>query len=124
MFYSDEILEKTKMLLGIDNNEKDNILSFIIDDTVDAVLAHCRIELLPKELIGVVSQMAVRVYRENGYGETERPREVQSISEGDRSISFGKRSNTDGILTDFKSRLKPFINRAGRLPSEVKRCEE
>lgn len=124
MFYSDEILNNAKLLLGITDQSKDNILNFIIDDAINAVLAYCRLQFLPNQLVGLVSQIAVRVYRESGYGTEELPEDVKSISEGDRSIAFAKRANTDGILTDFKSRLKPFVNKRGRLPSEVSEREK
>lgn len=118
MIYGDEILKNVKMLLGIDGTEKDGILNFIIEDAVSAVLAHCRLEFLPEALTGIVAQMAAKGYRLNGYGSEDVPTDIKSVSEGDRSISFEKRSG-NGIIDDYKARLAPFVNRRGRVPSEV-----
>ena len=41
--FPSEILDGTKLLLGINTEDKDEILSFIIDDTVSCVKAYCRI---------------------------------------------------------------------------------
>lgn len=64
--------------------------------------------------------MTVKSYRANGYGAAETPTEIKSVSEGDRSISFEQKNGANGILSDYKSRLKPFVNLKGRVPSEIK----
>ena len=118
MMYRAEILENVKMLLGIGSTEKDKLLSFLIEDTVSAVLSYCRIEFLPEALTGIVAQMVVKGYRLNGYGSEEVPTDIKSISEGDRSVTFAERSG-NGIIDNYKSRLAPFVNRKGKVPSEV-----
>ena len=121
MLYNEtsQIVGDVKLLLGITDNNGDRILELLIEDT--AVLAYCRIEVLPYQLCGLIAQMAVKSYRANGYGAVETPTEVKSISEGDRSISFEQKNGANGILSDYKSRLKPFVNLKGRVPSEIKR---
>ena len=114
-----EIVDAVKLLLGLDSCDKDAVIELLTKDTIAAVLAHCRIDALPYQLHGLIAQMAAKAYRVNGYGAEETPTEVKSISEGDRSISFETRSNANGILSDYKSRLKPFVNRKGRVPSDV-----
>lgn len=123
MLYNEtpEILRNVKMLLGIADNNSDGIMELLIDDTITAVLAYCRIEVLPYQLMGLIAQMAVRGYRANGYGAAEAPSELKSVSEGDRSISFEQKSGANGILSDYKSRLKPFVNAKGRVPSEFEK---
>ena len=46
--FPSEILDSTKLILGITADDKDEILSFIIDDTVSCVKAYCRICELPR----------------------------------------------------------------------------
>lgn len=117
--FPSEILDGTKLLLGINTEDKDEILSFIIDDTVSCVKAYCRIDGLPYALYGLCAQIAAKSYRESGYGSEEIPKEVQSVSEGDRSVTFKAVSDTTGIIANFKGRLRPFINRKGRTPSDL-----
>lgn len=123
MLYNEtaEVLRNVKMLLGIADNASDGILELLIDDTITAALAYCRIEVLPYQLIGLVAQMTVKSYRANGYGTAEAPAEIKSISEGDRSISFEEKNGANGILNDYEARLKPFVNVKGRVPSDIKR---
>ena len=117
--FPSEILDGTKLLLGINTEDKDEILTVIIDDTVSCVKAYCRIDGLPCALYGLCAQIAAKSYRESGYGSVEIPKEVQSVSEGDRSVTFKAVSDTTGIIANFKGRLRPFINRKGRTPSDV-----
>lgn len=113
------ILTDVKILLGIDNSDKDNILNFIVEDTISGVLAYCRIESIEKIPCGlesVIVHMVVQSYRSNGYGESEPPREIKSISQGDREITFEDRK---GFFNSYRERLKPYINRRAKVPSEV-----
>ena len=110
--YRSQILADTKMLLGIEDDSKDDILNFIIDDTVNTVLAYCRIEILPRQLLGLISQMAASVY-----GRLDINDGIASITEGDRRIEY----RDTGVFDEYTSRLKPFVNIRGILPSEVQR---
>ena len=123
MLYNEtsQIVSDVKLLLGIKDGNRDRILELLVEDTITAVLAYCRIEVLPYQLYGLIAQMTVKSYRANGYGAAETPTEIKSISEGDRSISFEQKNGANGILSDYKSRLKPFVNLKGRVPSEIKR---
>lgn len=114
-----DIIKNAKLLLGIKDNSQDDILLFVTNDAINAVLAHCRIKELAENMYSLVSQIVYAAYRENGYGSTETPEDVKSISEGDRSITIERRKDMDAILCDFEKRLKPFINKRGKLPSEV-----
>lgn len=123
MLYNEtsQIVSDVKLLLGITDGNRDRILELLVEDTITAVLAYCRIEVLPYQLYGLIAQMTVKSYRANGYGAAETPTEIKSISEGDRSISFEQKNGANGNLSDYKSRLKPFVNLKGRVPSEIKR---
>lgn len=115
----DEALERLRMLLGIEDNKRDGLLSFLIDDTVDMILGYCRIEILPRQLESLVPMIAADAYRAKGYGREAAPEVIKSISEGERSVSYAE-TNPDGdFLSSYYDRLKPFINRRGRVPSEL-----
>lgn len=115
----EEALERLRMLLGIEDNERDGLLFFLIDDTVDMILGYCRIEILPRQLESLVPVIAADSYRAKGYGQTDAPEVVKSISEGERSITFENIYNTDDFIKEYETRLKPFINRSGRVPSDI-----
>ncbi len=111
-----QILRDTKTLLGIDDYSKDEILSIIVDDCVNAVLAYCRIDVLPNQLTGLVAQISAKKYRtEYLSGEAG---VVSSVTEGDRRIDFSV-PEQNGITEDYAERLKPFMNIKGKVPSEV-----
>ena len=38
-----EILDAVKLLLGIKDNDKDDVLMLLIEDTVNSVLAYCKL---------------------------------------------------------------------------------
>ncbi len=40
-----------KLLLGIKDNDKDGVLMLLIEDTVNSVLAYCRIDVLPRQIV-------------------------------------------------------------------------
>lgn len=109
-----EILENTKMLLGLDDTEKDSVIAFLICDTIDAVMAYCRIEVLPRQLYGLIAQMCAEYYRSRGFGENERT--VKSVTEGERRVEF---ESASGLFADYSKRLEPFVNKSARLPSEA-----
>lgn len=115
-----EALKTLKMLLGIEDDKQDSLLSFLIDDTVNLILGYCRIEILPRQLESLVPVIAADMYRRKGYGSTEAPERIQSVTQDKRSVSFKNSSDTDTdeFLKEYEMRLKPFKCRKGRLPSE------
>lgn len=108
------------MLLGINESEQDSLLSFLIDDTVSLVLGYCHIEILPRQLESLVPVIAADMYRRKGYGQENAPEVVTSISEGERSVSYAETNPDNDFLSNYYDRLKPFICRKGRVPSDIK----
>lgn len=115
--YKNQILRDAKILLKKDTCDDDEVLSLLIENCIVSVLAYCRLELLPYQLIGFVTNMTVKRYNEmysanNGGGNI-----VKSITEGDRKIDF---SVPEKKSFEYDTEiLKPFINRRGRLTSEA-----
>lgn len=108
-----EILNNTKMLIGISDNSSDELLSFYIEDTKAAILSYCRIEFIPKQLWGLISQIAADLYRHRDNND------VLSITEGDRKIDFSHSQKS--VVDNYRSRLRPFVNTLARVPSEILR---
>lgn len=115
-----KILSDVKLLLGMQCNDSDALLSFLIYDCVNLVLSYCRITELPKKLESLIATMSVRMYRDNAYSQTDIPQIVSSISEGSRSISYKSNiDSADKLLSSYKARLEPFRCRKGRVPSDL-----
>lgn len=114
------MLKKLKLLLNIDTEDysKDELLSFVIDDCVNLITSYCHTDEVPTKLESLVPIMAADMWRRKGYGNEAAPKEVKSISQGDRSVSYQSTVlDTETFLKEYEARLKPF--RRGRVPSDV-----
>lgn len=105
-----EFLDAAKLLLGINNDESDGLLAFLIDDTIEAVLAYCHIDVLPRQLEGFIPQIAASRFAENNQGG------VKSITEGERRVEY--RDTKTDFLSEYTDRLKPFMSRQAWVPSD------
>ena len=114
-----EARERLKLLLGIKDSDSDELLSFLIEDTVNMILGYCRIDILPRQLESLVPTIVADAYRVKGYGQTAAPEVVKSISEGDRSVSYAETNPDNDFLSNYYNRLNPFRSRKGRVPSDV-----
>lgn len=103
-------IDTIKMLLGITDASKDNLLNYLNNAVTTEVKKYCRIKVIPDELQVIINDLVVDRFRSRGYGASEAPKTVSSISEGDVSISF--KTVQYGItaeLTDAeKQRLVPY----------------
>ncbi|MBQ2663074.1 MAG: phage head-tail connector protein [Clostridia bacterium] len=115
-----EALSTLKLLLGIKDSESDDLLSFLIDDTVNLILGYCRIDTLPRQLESLLPVIAAEMYRRKGYGSAAMPDVIKSISEGERSVTYADNISETDLLTGYYKRLGPYVNRKGRVPSDVK----
>ena len=116
---ADERLDTAKMLLGLTGTDKDAVLKYLLDDAESMILSYCRIEFLPRPLESVIPSIAADMYRASGYGTEDAPKDIQTLSEGSRSVSYkSNRPNRETILKNYYQRIKPFKNRKGRVPSE------
>ena len=110
----EEILNNAKMLANISDETADEKLTFYINDIIEAITSYCRIEFLPKQLYGLAAQIAAKMYESGGAN-------IKSLTEGERRVEF--ESGAPSVIGDYYDRLKPFVNMAGRVPSEVTRDE-
>lgn len=113
------MLENVKMLLGIKDDSKDTLLSFLIDDCISLILAYCRIEFLPQQLKSLVPMIVADMYRAKGYGAEEAPQTIKSVTEGSRSETYDTNTPNEDILASYSKRLEPYRNIKGRVPSDV-----
>ncbi|MDD6483245.1 MAG: phage head-tail connector protein [Clostridiales bacterium] len=108
-----------KELLGIEGNEHDGLLSFLLEDCTNMILTYCNIDTLPIQLKSLVPVMAADMYRAKGYGQESAPSDVKSISEGQRSVSYESKTPGNDFLENYYQRLLPFVRKRGRVPSDV-----
>lgn len=106
-------LEKLKKLLGIslDDNSKDILLEFTLDDIEQIVKDYCHITEIPQGLINTIYRMAIDLYRSENLGEEDSSLgSISSITEGDTSISY--RSSIaefkDSLIKDYKAKLNKY----------------
>ena len=115
-----EYLEKTKLLLGITEGSGDDLLSFLIADCVVRVLGYCRIDERPTKLESLIPVMAAGAYRVGSYGQEQETAGVSKLQQGERAVWYDTGEvKRDDWINDFKSRLDPFRNRKGRVPSDL-----
>ena len=108
--YKSEILSDATLVILIKHYSYE-IISFIIEDTVSMVLAYCRLQVLPYQLHGLIARIAVSVYQT-----CSSPDNISALTEGDRKIEYRTVSEA---ISGYYQRLQPFVNRRGRVPSEV-----
>jgi hypothetical protein len=106
-------LEKLKKLLGIplDNDSKDFLLEFTLEDVEQIIKDYCNIKEVPKELNNTVLRMAVDLYRNENLGEEDIPLgSVSSITEGDTSVSFRSANAEfkDTLTKNYKVQLNRY----------------
>lgn len=107
-----EMLDMLKAVLGITGTDKDNVLTFILDDVEETIKNYCNIDEVPKGLFHTSVRMAVDLYRNENLGHEEAALgSVSSISEGDTSTSFQKSVDDnfkDTLLKDYRKTLNRY----------------
>ena len=88
----EHIVNQVKLL--IPNNNKnpdyDKIIDFTVDKIMNDIANYCNIPIdeLPNELSTVVVSMAVQAIKVNGVLDSESAANIQSLNEGDVSVTF------------------------------------
>lgn len=97
-----DFLSSVKLILGISDDSKDEILEFYIDLMETKILNYCNISELPSALNYVLCEMVADIYREN----TRKDKAgnvvgaVSSISEDGRSVSFTNGAELNAAADD------------------------
>lgn len=88
----EHIVNQVKLL--IPNNNKnpdyDKIIDFTVDKIMNDIANYCNISIdeLPNELSAVVVSMTVQAVKVNGVLDSESTANIQSLNEGDVSVTF------------------------------------
>ena len=88
----EHIVNQVKLL--IPNNNKnpdyDKIIDFTVDKIMNDIANYCNIPIdeLPNELSAVAVSMAVQAIKVNGVLDSESTANIQSLNEGDTSVTF------------------------------------
>lgn len=88
----EHIADQVKLL--IPNNNKnpdyDKIIDFTVDKIMNDIANYCNISIdeLPNELSAVVVSMTVQAIKVNGVLDGESAANIQSLNEGDVSVTF------------------------------------
>ena len=88
----EHIADQVKLL--IPNNNKnpdyDKIIDFTVDKIMNDIANYCNIPIdeLPNELSAVAVSMVVQAIKVNGVLDSENTANIQSLNEGDTSVTF------------------------------------
>lgn len=88
----EHIADQVKLLIP-NNNENpdyDKIIDFTVDKIMNDIANYCNIPIdeLPNELSTVVVNMVVQAIKVNGFLDGESAANIQSLNEGDTSVTF------------------------------------
>ena len=116
----EHIVNQVELLIP-NNNENpdyDKIIDFTVDKIMNDIANYCNIptDELPNELSTVAVSMVVQAIKVNGFLDSESATNIQSLSEGDTSVTFKPVSdiyvalqglnpitdNYTGILNNFR----------------------
>lgn len=88
----ERIASQVKLLIpnNDENPSYEQIIDFTIDKIMNDVANYCNIPIdeLPNELSTVVVNMAVQAIKVNGFLDGENAANIQSLNEGDTSVTF------------------------------------
>lgn len=99
-----------KQYLGIQDNEKDAVLKFIMRDTEETIKNYCNIDQIPDGLLHTSYRMAMDLYRNGNIGHEEDALSVSSITVGDTSTSF-KQAADDSFMNSVFKDYRKILNR-------------
>ncbi len=105
-----ERLRKAKILLGIKDNSKNELLSFIFESVEQKILNYCNREDFPKELEFILIEIVCDQYKQS---DTDGGK-VASVKRGDTQITY-QQSNFNALTgsggADFIKNYKTQLNR-------------
>lgn len=117
------IVNQVELLIP-NNNENpdyDKIIDFTVDKIMNDIANYCNIPTveLPNELSTVAVSMAVQAIKVNGVLDSEGTANIQSLSEGDASVTFKPVSDTYVALQGLNpitDNYTGILNNFRRLP--------
>lgn len=106
-------VERLKKLLGFsrEDDSKDTILEFILEDVEEMVKNYCNVPTIPEQLNSTILRMAIDLYKNESLGSEDIALgSISSISEGDTSVSYRSSASEfkESLLKDYKSQLNRY----------------
>ena len=119
----EHIADQVELLIP-NNNENpdyDKIIDFTVDKIMNDIANYCNIPIdeLPNELSTVVVNMAVQAIKVNGLLDSENIANIQSLNEGDTSVTFKPVSDIYVVLQGLNpitDNYTNILNNFRRLP--------
>lgn len=105
-----EIVKNAKLLLGINDDSYDEILTLYAEMVEQSILNYCNRVVAPPELRFVAAQMVADMYSQNNTADGKTGG-VSSVSEAGRTVSFNSSSIQaliDNKLAERKEQLSSY----------------
>lgn len=96
------MLEKLKLILGIEDEQTDEILLLMIEDAITAVLNYCHIKVLPPQLEYVVRELIINNFK------LEAGDSIASIKRGDTQITYTNTINPNSFTDKHIGAMNSF----------------
>ena len=114
-----DMLSKLKIALDISDDTQDDLLTLLIERTLDKVLSNINKQNLPRKCVSLVVEMAEDAYKLLMAGRNESAGEitgsVSTVSDIGQSVSYRNSDYTavlktvsDNFLKNYDERLAPF----------------
>ena len=120
----EHIVDQVKLLIPNKNENPnyDKIIDFTVDKIMNDIANYCNIPIdeLPNELSTVVVNMAVQAIKVNGFLDGESATNIQSLNEGDTSVTFKPVSDIYVALQG----LNPIANNYTNILNNFRRLPE
>ena len=117
------IVNQVKLLIpnSNENPDYDKIIDFTVDKIMNDIANYCNIPIdeLPNELSTVVVSMVVQAIKVNGVLDSENTANIQSLNEGDVSVTFKPMSDIYVALQGLNpitDNYTSILNNFRRLP--------
>lgn len=117
------VVDQVKLLIpnNDENPNYDKIIDFTVDKIMNDIANYCNIPIdeLPDELSTVAVSMVVQAIKINGILDSESTANIQSLSEGDASVTFKPMSDIYVALQDLNpvtDNYTGILNNFRRLP--------
>lgn len=99
-----------KSLLSLLDDSKDELVAFALDDAKEIILNYCHIDTVPDGLYHTMMRMAVDLYRNEKFGDSEAVGSLSSVTVGDTSTSFNTQDSEykASVLKTYEKSMKAY----------------
>ena len=111
------LLDKIKLILGINSSEYDDILTLLAEEVTGAVINYTRVEEMSASLEALTARITADIFIKEGFTDGfSGSAYIRALTEGERKIEF----NTDSgnYLSEYVNLLYVYKDKKGRVPSD------